>query len=64
MENQTTKEAKMLWVDPNEGWKYGFPKVWDPKIYSDVNDFLKAEGFPGEPLYVRFWNYTEKSKSG
>jgi len=40
-----------IMVDPLDGWKYDFPKVYDPD--SDGNDFfawLLKEGYPQEMI--------------
>lgn len=40
-------ETKKLWVDPPAGWKYGFPKIWDPnKDNKDVYEWIIENGYP------------------
>lgn len=45
------------WVDPEQGWRYGFPKLWDREQHPTLEEFLKANGWPeGEETsfyYVR-----------
>lgn len=59
---QQREEKKELYVDPPEGWRYGFPKVWDKNKYPDLNEWLVQEGYPkkqikkyGDNFYCRFW---------
>lgn len=50
-----------MWVDPPEGWRYGFPR----KIPNDVPDhrkWLVEQGYPekviesyGEYFFCRYW---------
>jgi hypothetical protein len=35
-----------LIVDPAEGWRYGFPKVWNKKQDPDIHAWLLKEGYP------------------
>lgn len=56
--------SKPTWVDPPEGWKYGFPKVWNGE--GDANSWMIQEGYPeqlikryGEYFHVRCWNVEE-----
>lgn len=52
--------AQLTWVDPNEGWKYGFPKLYDPNSDGDMKDWLVEQGYPiDQLLLVRCW-YDEK----
>ena len=51
-----------LYIDPPSGWKYGFPKVYDPDTDGDVMKWLVESGYPqelidnyGEHFYVRQW---------
>ena len=38
--------ARPFWVDPASGWKYGFPKLYDPAQDGDLNAWLVASGYP------------------
>lgn len=51
-----------IWVDPPSGWRYGFPKIYDPDKDGDMTEWLAAQGYPeeGEPSYVRCWAVEEK----
>jgi len=55
---------KVMYIDPPEGWKYGFPKVL-PKDTVDVRAWLIEEGYPkdliesyGKQFNCRMW-YSE-----
>ena len=30
----------MIWVDPPEGWKYGFPAIYDPEKDGQMSDWI------------------------
>ena len=40
----------MMWVDPAEGWKYGFPKIYDSKTDGTMRDWLLKNGYPEKML--------------
>jgi hypothetical protein len=51
-----------LWVDPPEGWRYGFPKIWDGSKDPDVDTWMRQAGYPdevresyGKHFYMRMW---------
>jgi hypothetical protein len=51
-----------VWVDPPEGWRYGFPKVWDTELHPNLCQWLDDRGYPsnvresyGEYFVVRQW---------
>lgn len=54
-----TEKFQMLY-DPPEGWRYGFPKVYDPKKGETLNQTLLRDGYPEELInqglgkYCRF----------
>ena len=53
-------QREEIYVDPPEGWKYGFPKVWDKNKYPELNEWLVQEGYPKKEIekdsfYCRFW---------
>ncbi len=48
-----------IWVDPPSGWQYGFPKVYDEEVDGPMLEWLKKEGYPEEPTYIRSWQYEE-----
>lgn len=35
-------------VDPAFGWKYGFPKVYNPEPGEGLEEFLVRHGYPPE----------------
>lgn len=53
----------MRYIDPPEGWKYGFPKVLPEEIQTEeIPDWMVSEGYPiqlieefGEYFYWRSW---------
>ena len=52
----------MMWVDPPEGWKYGFPAIYNPETDGDMRDWIVRKGYPfltieayGESWSVRCW---------
>lgn len=49
-----------LWIDPPSGWRYGFPKIWDPKQEPDLKVWLIESGYPQSEAdfalqYYRQW---------
>lgn len=57
--------AKIKYIDPPEGWRYGFPKEI-PEDVDDTKAWLIANGYPkkeiealGDSFYVRGW-WSEK----
>ena len=51
------------WVDPPEGWRHGFPKIFDPDKDGDLYDWLIREGYTeqditdsGKYFYTRQWD--------
>ena len=55
-------------IDPPEGWKYGFPKVYDPEEGEDLHTWLARKGYPVEGnetiinMATRFWDDPVLSK--
>lgn len=50
------------YIDPPEGWKYGFPKKLPKKSPKDIMQWLIKKGYPeykikdyGEYFYCRSW---------
>ena len=37
-----------LWVDPPEGWRWGFPQIWDSTKDPDVDNWLYWAGYPDQ----------------
>lgn len=55
--------SRLTWVDPNDGWHYGFPKLYDPDKDGDMKEWLTLEGYPiDQLLYTRCWYATEEDK--
>ena len=47
-------------VDPPEGWRYGFPKIYDARLNGTMEEWLLAEGYPQKDItfackYLRCW---------
>ena len=55
-----------IWIDPPEGWRYGFPKLYDPACGKPVYLWLREEGYPLNPDYIRQWfeDMEESSNEG
>jgi hypothetical protein len=55
-------QSNMIWVDPPEGWKYGFPAIYDPEKDGQMSDWIVRKGYPlltikeyGDSWAVRCW---------
>ena len=51
-----------LWVDPPEGWKYGFPAIYDHEKDGQLSEWIVKRGYPisliqeyGNVWSVRCW---------
>jgi len=51
-----------IMVDPPEGWKYNFPKEFDPSRDPPIRQWLVEQGYPaeiiesmGSAFFVRTW---------
>ena len=49
-------------IDPPEGWKYGFPKVFDTETDGVMLEWIVDQGYPeaeidklGDTFRVRMW---------
>tara|TARA_Y100000004_G_scaffold195394_1_gene262266 strand:+ start:547 stop:744 length:198 start_codon:yes stop_codon:yes gene_type:complete len=59
---------KVLWIDPPEGWKYGFPRSVPKGVEGDaIVEWMIEVGYPkedieacGEHFLCRMW-YEEKN---
>lgn len=54
-----------VWVDPPEGWRYGFPKIWNGN--GNMFEWLVCRGYPqsqidslGDVFYTRQWKASEE----
>ena len=59
---QEIQGEHMIWVDPPEGWKYGFPAIYDPDTDGQLSDWVVRKGYPlltikeyGTAWAVRCW---------
>ena len=55
-------KSNKIWVDPPEGWKYGFPAIYDPDTDGQLSDWVVRKGYPlltikeyGTAWAVRCW---------
>ena len=48
---------KRQWVDPAEGWKYGFPKIYDSDTDGTMEEWLLKNGYPKSMIQfpIRYW---------
>jgi hypothetical protein len=52
---------KITIYDPPAGWRYGFPKQYDPRPTESIAQTLLRDGYPqheidwGAAKHVRFW---------
>lgn len=48
---------KKMWLDPCEGWRYGFPKLYDPDTDGDMHEWIYDNGYPRdkEIPYTSMW---------
>jgi hypothetical protein len=58
-----------LWVDPPEGWKYGFPAIYDSETDGQMSEWIVNKGYPvqtikeyGEQWHIRCWPAEEPEK--
>ena len=63
------KACVKLWVDPPEGWKFGFPAIYDPVNDGKMRDWIISKGYPvqiikeyGNQWMVRSWYAEEPDK--
>jgi hypothetical protein len=38
--------GKPYWVDPPSGWRYGFPRLYDPATDGPMRAWLVKHGYP------------------
>jgi len=55
-------QSNMIWIDPPEGWRYGFPAIYDPEKDGQMSDWIVRKGYPlqtikayGESWAIRCW---------
>lgn len=70
LEKTTLNTTKILWIDPPEGWKYGFPREVPEGIERDaINEWLIEIGYPKEKIeeYGEYFHcrmiYEEKNEA-
>lgn len=54
-------------VDPPSGWRYGFPRVYDPKPGQSYEKWLLEKGYPKADMelalkHSRYWEMGEEDK--
>jgi hypothetical protein len=57
-----------VWIDPPEGWRFGFPKIWNSQKDPDLRIFLLDSGYPANQVafalnYIRMWNVEENESN-
>jgi hypothetical protein len=59
------------WCDPPSGWRYGFPKIWDPVKDPYYFEWLVKEGYPqkeidrlGDNFWSRHWAVEPEQQEG
>ena len=62
------KVNKRVWVDPSEGWRWGFPKIWEPEKDGNLRAWLIRNGYPEVEFkrsggIVRLWDAKENELS-
>ena len=62
-------KSKKIWIDPPEGWKYGFPAIYDPDTDGQMSEWIVRKGYPlltikeyGEQWHIRCWPAEEPEK--
>jgi hypothetical protein len=57
-----SEKEMQIWVDPPEGWKYGFPAIYDPEKDGQMSEWIVRKGYPlltikeyGDAWAVRCW---------
>ena len=60
--NDLSIKSKKIWIDPPEGWKFGFPAIYDPDTDGQMSEWIISKGYPvqiikeyGESWAVRCW---------
>jgi hypothetical protein len=38
--------SRPYWVDPPSGWRYGFPRLYDPAADGDMTAWMIRNGYP------------------
>jgi hypothetical protein len=55
--------SRPYWVDPPSGWRYGFPRLYDPAKDGDMTQWMIANGYPkrlaDQGLACTFTEWTE-----
>lgn len=52
---------KPIWIDPAEGWRWGFPAIWDVEKHPSIHDLYRAKGYPEKYWHLpcRSWPVKE-----
>lgn len=58
-----------LMIDPPSGWRYGFPRLFDPDKDGNMRDFLVKNGYPETSVdfalqYIRCWEHNPEEDNG
>ena len=59
---------KVTMYDPPAGWRYGFPREYNPLPGESCAETLKRDGYPQEEIdwggaeHVRFWEVEDEGE--
>ena len=60
---------KELWIDPPEGWMYGFPKKMPVDKIPVMTEWILENGYPkksmeayGKYFHVRYWDVEDENQ--
>lgn len=51
-----------MMVDPPSGWRYGFPKIFDPLDGETLQQWLRRQGLPEALIELGSVRYWEEEK--
>ncbi len=51
-----------VWIDPAEGWKYGFPVIWDQEEET-AEELLDRHNYPKELRDLSIWMWEAEDDS-
>lgn len=65
----TSTGTNVTWIDPPEGWRYGFPRPYDPAPGETFDEWFLRMGYPKAKLhlargYSRYWKAPNPPPAG
>lgn len=56
--------SSLRWIDPPQGWRYGFPRIFNVDGEDDLEKFLYRFGYPPDDIdfamkHMRIWPATQ-----